>query len=744
MRGRVTLGNMKQDTGGAASQEYRATSTTDNSVISRLREMYRSFPVAKNHRAELKRMDCDITFVRRIDASDFTNGTLRQTFRGTYLCLVRLGGRIEHQFSIYREIPLIYSAHRDLQGRYVKNLDLLFDLIPDERSSIDTSIVLIYVKSVLIQQVDALSTSKHRLVLLPSGEATDEPDSENSPPDTSNILTQITRALYSTDLYAQKTPVTSEQFFGRHDALNELRANVKNGAVSGVFGLRKSGKTSILKQLELTAMDDQCYVYYDLEKSESVRFGRPIPATLLGLARLIQERIRSRGGWVAGIAGYVDAAVQDPASNSLDRFQHMMNNVLKNKKNRAFTTILCLDEVEHLLPFDMDSIEVGESQDEVARFFGVLRALMQENDNFSMILAGITGFAFEKSQIYNRSNPLFELSTPIWLSSLSLSDSSSLLTEIGIRQGMVWDDSATELAWRESGGHPLLLRLVASAVFDSLNPARLDPVEIDRSEVERYTEEFRSNSMSIAAEILSHYFQFYPEDRDVLDLLQSQDYAPSEVERSFPKPIARLVDLGLVIRSASGFEEAPLLRMGQDRKLAQTGALRTVRAEDVLQWAASGESNTVEFKGSLLSDLSGVNRIPEKTLLLEVLRTILGFANAKGGVLLIGVSDGGEVIGLKKDLAKTGGTDQLIRRLNALVSDYVSPGFLSTYCLVQMVQIENSHEYVLVVQVQRSRDPHYLEKELAKGKRGAFYMRNNSQTCQLEGRDLVEYLANRS
>jgi len=48
----------------------------------------------------------------------------------------------------------------------------------------------------------------------------------------------------------------------------------------------------------------------------------------------------------------------------------------------------------------------------------------------------------------------------------------------------------------------------------------------------------------------------------------------------------------------------------------------------------SGESETVEFKKSI-SDFNGI------------LATVSAFLNTKGGVLLIGVDDDGEVIGVK-------------------------------------------------------------------------------------------------
>lgn len=64
---------------------------------------------------------------------------------------------------------------------------------------------------------------------------------------------------------------------------------------------------------------------------------------------------------------------------------------------------------------------------------------------------------------------------------------------------------------------------------------------------------------------------------------------------------------------------------------------------------ASGESDTVEFKSSARYNQHTKKRDPR--LELVIVKTVAGFANGKGGTLLIGVSDLGEPIGLDNDLA---------------------------------------------------------------------------------------------
>lgn len=63
------------------------------------------------------------------------------------------------------------------------------------------------------------------------------------------------------------------------------------------------------------------------------------------------------------------------------------------------------------------------------------------------------------------------------------------------------------------------------------------------------------------------------------------------------------------------------------------------------------ESQTVEFKSSLIYSTSGGGRPDFKTQLHEIIHVICGFMNARGGTLYIGVNDSGYENGLEDDIA---------------------------------------------------------------------------------------------
>ena len=61
-----------------------------------------------------------------------------------------------------------------------------------------------------------------------------------------------------------------------------------------------------------------------------------------------------------------------------------------------------------------------------------------------------------------------------------------------------------------------------------------------------------------------------------------------------------------------------------------------------------GETNKVEFKASMRFDFE--EKRVNKELRKVISKTIAGFMNTAGGVLLIGVEDNGNIIGIQHDL----------------------------------------------------------------------------------------------
>jgi hypothetical protein len=77
------------------------------------------------------------------------------------------------------------------------------------------------------------------------------------------------------------------------------------------------------------------------------------------------------------------------------------------------------------------------------------------------------------------------------------------------------------------------------------------------------------------------------------------------------------------------------------------GTQQKLLQKDIAQIIKNGENEQVEFKSSIRYDYikNTTNRELEKV----IAKTIVGFMNAKGGKLILGVDDDGNTLGLEKD-----------------------------------------------------------------------------------------------
>lgn len=154
-----------------------------------------------------------------------------------------------------------------------------------------------------------------------------------------------------------------------------------------------------------------------------------------------------------------------------------------------------------------------------------------------------------------------------------------------------------------------------------------------------------------------------------------------------------------------------------------------------------GEGPVIEFKSTLQWDLRE-NR-QNKGLVHEVLKTIAAFSNSKGGNLLIGVEDDGNVIGLKHDyslISKGVPRDQFALR----IENHIKNAFgLAIMALVEIQVEEISMEEVCYIRVKPSKKPVLFSDKNKNGQiEEFFYVRGSNSTQRLiQPREILDYMA---
>lgn len=147
---------------------------------------------------------------------------------------------------------------------------------------------------------------------------------------------------------------------------------------------------------------------------------------------------------------------------------------------------------------------------------------------------------------------------------------------------------------------------------------------------------------------------------------------------------------------------------------------------------AGGETGVVEFKSTLRMNLH-TGQVDDK-IQMSALKTIAGFLNAKGGTLLIGVADDGEVLGLDADGFQN--EDKLGLHLVNLVRDRIGEVFLPY--IHPHFQDENGAR-VLAIRCEKGPKAAFLKD----GNLQRFFVRGGNATTELSGASITDYVQQR-
>lgn len=241
--------------------------------------------------------------------------------------------------------------------------------------------------------------------------------------------------------------------------------------------------------------------------------------------------------------------------------------------------------------------------------------------------------------------------------------------------------------------------------------------------------------------LLTGYFILHPvsmaiywfeENNIAFSLTQVKKILSESIVHSFslhmmPMSVAYSV-LGIVVGLISGFyytsiKKKNLLLYGKRQLLQQS----------IPSLIAGGESEFVEFKSSLRHDYRQVKT--DKNLEQVILKSIAGFLNGKGGTLIIGVDDYGEILGLENDYVslKKKNKDGFQQRLITLVSTEFGKD-ICPKLHISFYTIEGKE--ICTILIEPTLRPVYFNE----GNRTVFFLRTGNVTNPLTTSETVKYL----
>jgi hypothetical protein len=253
--------------------------------------------------------------------------------------------------------------------------------------------------------------------------------------------------------YVVGTPLQtgSPLFFGREDVIAFVQENLaalhRNNLV--LIGQRRTGKTSLLKQLPARLGDNYLAVYLD---GQSLGLDPGLPNFFLALATEITFALEDRGFIITPpeLSSFADS----PAAVFEHNFLEQVREVIGERH-----LLLMLDEFEEL----ETAVQRGDLESSI---FGFLRHLIQHSTDLSVIFCGTHRLEELAADYWN---VLFNISLYRHIAFLDKAEALRLIQEPVAHYGMRYDDLALDKIWRVTAGHPYFLQLLCHSQVNRHN-----------------------------------------------------------------------------------------------------------------------------------------------------------------------------------------------------------------------------------------------------------------------------------
>lgn len=308
--------------------------------------------------------------------------------------------------------------------------------------------------------------------------------------------------LFCRDLFDYKLPLDNDLFFfGRDQIVADHIDAIRRSQNRGLFGLRKTGKTSILYKIKRQMCRDGLgsFLYYDC-KMPSIRMLKWNEL----LERIIKDIRRDYN-----IPG--KKISNDPKKIS-DELIKVLQQVPDDK-----TTALVFDEIEYISPLAIEDVHWHK---DFVPFWQTLWSAQSQVRQLSNTVVGVNPTVVEIDIINGIQNPMFGIIQPRYLKGLAPDETRGMIRCLGRRMGLSFSFEAAEYLHERYGGHPLLTRMACSEIHNAVErQGRVRPVELSRSDLVSDEENRDAELVFYCRHVVSELKKFYPDEYSLLEML---------------------------------------------------------------------------------------------------------------------------------------------------------------------------------------------------------------------------------
>lgn len=408
---------------------------------------------------------------------------------------------IRERFNLSNEVLLLFSPYSEFEKRtmdfvdktmqtYSNRIDKVCIFLVSRDLSIETKI-----KQILSENSEARIVIPFTYSEIMQNGLTQE-----------QLNTKLNQYFYNRDLFELSSPLRSDQnFFGRSQIVQAFYDKYSIGEQSGLFGLRKIGKTSVLFALErLIELRSGVSIYIDCQ-SPSVN-KRQWFELLYFIVRSLCEKYQL--AFTPDIDNYSEKNAAQQFEVDLERTKTLLGNM---------RILLIFDEIEQI-GFNTSSSQSWANGTDFIDFWKTIRSIYQMNDSLlSFIIAGVNPFCIEEALFGKFDNPIFGMLKPTYLNLFSYEDVRDMISNIGNYMGLRFENEIFSMLTDDYGGHPFLIRHICSLLNKDVTEPR--PCRIEKYLYKHNKESYDDSMTNYIEQILGNLNNWYPSEYSLLETL---------------------------------------------------------------------------------------------------------------------------------------------------------------------------------------------------------------------------------
>jgi hypothetical protein len=404
-------------------------------------------------------------------------------------CLMRPNELFEEKFGLDKEMILIFSKydtfdtralqalegmHNELATKFGQRVDSICSVIVSNDENIVKEIKKHLTESK--QDMRAIVPFSYSELLENSKDMYDfDSDGENESfveKWRGFIASRFSDILGEIDLFAFARPIENEKFFfGRKQFVQSLVQRHLSNENSGVFGLRRSGKTSVLYAMQRI-----------LDNSGKKWF-------FIDAGTLVNMRWNQALRHIVSVAYKKNEVEFTPA---LDEYESAETAALAFArdmeelcgKTGGDSLLFMLDEVEHIT-FGIADTDHWLDEEDYISFWNAIKSYSHNSrGTFNYVISGTDPRAIEVARIGARDNPLF-LQVAIkdkYIPPFDESETEEMVNRLGVYMALSFDKEVCFKLTRDYGGQPFVMRLICSKIKEYVTNENLArPIVINRT-----------------------------------------------------------------------------------------------------------------------------------------------------------------------------------------------------------------------------------------------------------------------